>query len=158
LGVRLLQRTSRAVSTTVEGEVFLRRCRDAVDQLLAARAAASEAQRAPRGVLRVSLPPVLARSVFLPALPQLLPRHAMLTIEAVLTDRFVRLAEENIEVAVRIGKVSDASAVARKLRRIRWMTVASPSYLARRGTPKTPGDLAGHNGLAFVLPTGMRQT
>ena len=157
LGVRLLHRTSRTVSATPEGETFLRRCRDAVDQLMAARELASQAQRAPRGLLRVSLPPALGRAIVLPALPQLLARHPQLTVEAVLTDRFVRLAEETVDVALRIGKIADASAVARKVRNVRWSTVASPAYLARAGAPRSPDDLEGHNCLAFVLSSGRAQ-
>lgn len=154
LGVRLLNRTSRSVSLTAEGDAFLQRCQKAVGQLLEAREEASQSQRGPRGLLRVSLPPTLARLVVLPALPALLERHPELQVAAVLTDRFVRFAEENVDVSIRIGKITDTSVVARKVRTLRWTTVAAPSYLARRGTPAAVDDLGAHNCLAYVLPNG----
>jgi DNA-binding transcriptional LysR family regulator len=156
LGVELLRRTSRTVSTTTEGDAFLRRCRTAIDEVLAAREGASQSGKAPRGLLRVSLPPALARMVVAPALPQLTARHPLLEVELVCTDRFVRMTEEKIDVAIRIGKLEPQSALSRRLRVVRWMTVASPAYLARRPAPATPADLAAHELLAFVLPNGKR--
>lgn len=157
LGVRLLRRTSRSVSTTPEGEAFLERCREALGQMLAAREVASETQRAPRGRLRLSLPLALGRLLVMPALSQLLSRHPLLSLEITLTDRFVRLAEEGIDLAVRIGTVKQAALVRRPLRAVRWVTVGAPDYLARRGTPHAPSQLAGHNCLRFVLSSGRCQ-
>lgn len=155
LGLLLLHRTSRSVTLTTEGEAFLRQCREAVDRVRAARELASQAQRAPRGLLRVSLPTTLGRLVIMPALPRLLALYPALSVQAVLTDRFVQLTGENVDVAVRIGEIQDSRAVGRRLRTTRWVTAASPAYLARRGTPRSPADLVQHNCLKFVLPNGL---
>jgi DNA-binding transcriptional LysR family regulator len=154
LGVKLLSRTSRSVTLTPEGDAFLRRCRDAVEQVRAAREGATQALRAPRGLLRISLPLPLGDLVVMPALPRLLARHPGLSIEAVMTDRFVRLLEENVDVAVRIGAVKDGQAVVRHLRPARSVTVAAPAYLARHGTPTRPEELATHNCLKFLSANG----
>lgn len=154
LGVRLLRRTSRSVTLTAEGDAFLGRCRDGVDQVRAAREAAMNAQHAPRGLLRVSLPLPLARLVVMPALPRLLGRHPALSVQAIVTDRHVDLVKERIDVAVRMGAPATSSLVARKLAHTRWSTVASPAYLARRPAPRTPHDLREHNCLKFVATSG----
>jgi LysR family transcriptional regulator, regulator for bpeEF and oprC len=154
LGVKLLSRTSRTVTVTPEGDAFLRRCREAVDQVRAAREVATQAVRAPRGLLRVSLPLPLGRLVVMPALPRLLTRHPGLSIEAVMTDRIVRLLEENVDVVVRIGAIKDSQSVVRRLRPARSLTVASPAYLARHGTPVRPEDLVGHNCLKYLSASG----
>jgi len=154
VGVRLLDRTSRSVSLTAEGAAFLERCRAAVDQVSAARDVAAEAQSAPRGLLRVSLPVALGAGVIVPAMAPLLARHPGLSVEAELTDRYVDLARERVDAAVRIGKLRPSRAAVRKLRALRWVTAGSPAYLARRGTPATPRDLARHDCLRFELATG----
>jgi LysR family transcriptional regulator, regulator for bpeEF and oprC len=155
LGTRLLNRTSRSVTLTEEGTLFLQACRVAVDQVSAARERLSAHQRAPRGTLVVSLPLILGRRVILPALHALLARHPALSIRAGLTDRFVRLSEENVDAAVRIGPKPDSRLVMRKLAQVRWKTVAAPGYLARRGTPSHPSQLGSHACLRFVLPHGV---
>ncbi len=157
LGVRLLRRTSRSVATTSEGEAFLSRCRVAIEEMQAGREAVSRSATSPRGVLAVSMPQALGRLVVVPALPALLERHPHLSLELTLTDRFVRFTEEKIDVALRIGRLREESLIARQLRPVRWVTVASPAYLARRGTPRKPEDLLSHEALAFVLPDGTRQ-
>jgi LysR family transcriptional regulator for bpeEF and oprC len=154
LGVRLLRRTSRSVTVTTEGEAFLRKCRAAVDDVRAARALLSESQQAPRGLLRVSLPHTLGRSV-MSELPRLLSAHPSLAVHAVLTDRFVQLSHENVDVALRVGGLADSSCIGRRLRHLRLATAASPGYLAAHGIPRAPEDLAGHNCLKFLLQTGV---
>ncbi len=154
VGVRLLHRTSRCVSLTTDGELFLARCRDALDRARGARELLVDTRRAPRGLLRVSLPLPFGR-VVLPALPAFFERYPNLAIHVGLTDRFVRLTEEKVDVVIRIGEVEESRAVARRLRNVRWIAVASPAYLARHGIPMTPADLAGHNCLKFVRPKGL---
>jgi DNA-binding transcriptional LysR family regulator len=153
LGVTLLQRTSRSVSLTPEGEVFLGHGRIAVREILAAREVVVQAQRAPQGELKVTLPFILGRPV-IRALPDLAERHPRLAFRLMLTDRLVPLAAEGVDVAVRIGKLKDSTLVARSLRTPRWVTCASPAYLARRGTPARPEDLGLYDCLAFVTPRG----
>lgn len=153
LGVTLLHRTSRHVALTPEGTVFLEHCREAVTRLQAGRELVAQAQKVAEGVLKVSLPPILGRRV-VPELGRLSARHPRLSFHLSLTDRFTRLAEEGVDVAVRIGELEDSSLVARTLRVPRWVTVASPAYLARHGTPRHYKELSRHQCLKFVTPAG----
>jgi DNA-binding transcriptional LysR family regulator len=153
LGVRLLERTSRQVSLTPEGAAFLERCRDAVAAVQGAREAAAAARAQPSGELAVSLSPIVAPFV-MPRLPALAARYPKLAFRLHVTDRPARLVEEQLDVAVRVGPLSPSTLMARRLRRTRWVTVAAPAYLARRPPPGRPADLAGHNCLQFVLPSG----
>src|SRR3569832_1003761 len=156
-GIRLLHRTPRIVTLTPEGELFYRDCQLAVAGVRNARAAVSAALAAPRGRLRVSLPLALGELVVMPALPRLVSRHPGLSIEAIITDRYVDLASENIDAVVRIGAPRSTGLKRHRLPAIRWATVASPAYLAARGMPRTPDELARHNCLHFVLPNGTTQ-
>lgn len=150
LGVSLLERSSRYVGLTAEGAAFYERSRGAVEELRAAREQASQAQRGLRGAVRVAFPPVLGETL-LPVVDQVLARHPRISIDLVATDRQQRLAQEEIDVALRMGPLEDSALVARPLRRPAWVTVASPEYLAIRGTPASPADLAQHECLRFVL-------
>ncbi|WP_437636494.1 LysR substrate-binding domain-containing protein [Sorangium sp. So ce854] len=150
LGVVLLERSSRHVALTPEGAVFLERCRAAIAQLKAGREQVAGAQREPHGTLRVTLPPVLGRSV-LPVVARLSARHPRLSIRLIVTNRLLPLAEEEIDVALRMGPLESSSLVARALRTPRWITVAAPAYLAGRGVPTSPADLARHECIKFVL-------
>jgi LysR family transcriptional regulator, regulator for bpeEF and oprC len=154
VGARLLHRSARSVSLTSEGEAFLVACRDAVRKVASARELVSAEQTTPRGILRVSLPSTFGRRV-IEAVPELLASHPSLVIEAFLTDRFVQLSDEKIDVAVRIGAVEDSSCVRIPLRKLRLVTAAAPSYLARRGVPRSPADLSSHNCIRFILPSGL---
>lgn len=158
LGVQLLRRTARSVTLTSEGESFLRGCEGAVEQLRLARSQVSHAQGSIRGKLTVSLPVLLGAELIVPALSQLCERHPGLSLRTLLTDRFVDLAEERIDAVVRIGEVADSRLTVRRLRRLRWLTVAAPSYLAQRGVPQTIEQLSGHEQLGFLLPDGLVQS
>jgi DNA-binding transcriptional LysR family regulator len=153
LGVRLLERTSRRVRPTSDGAAYLVHCRAALDHLRAGEDGLSGARAEPDGVVRVSASVVCA-DVLLRALPDLLTAHAALSVDLRITDRHVRLFDEDIDVAVRIGALEDSSLIARRLRRPRWVTVASPAYLAREGTPTTPAALADHACWKFITPHG----
>src|SRR6187551_163211 len=133
LGVRLLNRTSRSVSLTDEGHTFLRASQEAVAHLRAAGAHVGLGAREPRGTLLVSLPLMLGKLVILPALHRFSERHPALVVRATLTDRFVSLSDENLDAVVRVGALPNSRSTVRKLRPVRWVTVASPVYLARRG-------------------------
>lgn len=157
LGARLLNRTARTVTLTDEGTLFYRECRSAVAGVSSARAALADAQGSPRGMLRVSLPVALGELVIMPALGRLLGRFPGLSLEALLTDRLVDLTAENVDVVVRIGRAMPSGLARRRLPSVRWVTVASPAYLARRRAPVVPQDLAEHNCLQFILPKGVPQ-
>lgn len=153
LGVRLLTRSSRHVALTAEGEIFLGRCREVIAGVRGARDVVSHARRAPHGEVVVTLPFILAPLVA-PALSEPAARYPRLTFRLRLSDRISRMVDEGIDVALRIGDLGDSSLVRRLLRRTRWVTVAAPSYLARRPAPASPAKLAGHNCLRFVAPNG----
>jgi DNA-binding transcriptional LysR family regulator len=150
LGVALFERSSRHVALTPEGSAYLARCREAVAQLQAGRDQVAGGQREPHGTLRVTLPPVLGRSL-IPLVATLTQRHPRLLVQLICTDRFLPLAAEQIDVALRMGRLKDSGLVCRVVRSSRWVTVAAPAYLARRGIPSTPDDLAAHDGIHFVL-------
>jgi LysR family transcriptional regulator for bpeEF and oprC len=153
LGVRLLDRSSRVVSLTREGEVFLERCQAAVLGVRGARDAIDDLRREPRGTVRATIPPILA-PIVVADLPRIASQYPRLAYRFDVTDRVAKLSGDGYDVAVRMGELEDSTLVARLLRRTRWVTVAAPAYLARRGTPKTPEDLARHDCLGFVGPKG----
>ena len=153
LGVKLLQRTSRSVALTPEGAQFLARCREAMSSLQAGHEHISRSRGLPRGELSLSVPFILGR-VVVPALPRLAARYPDLSFRVTMTDRLVRLQEEQIDVGVRVGAREDSSLISRALGGSRWVTVAAPSYLARSGTPARPEELARHTCLQFVAPSG----
>lgn len=153
LGVKLLVRTSRSVSLTPEGEAFLLRCREAMGSLQAGREQLSAARSMPRGELKVTLPFILGRLV-VPELPRLSARYPDLRFRVAMTDRLVRLVEEGVDVGVRVGGREDSTLVSKVLGTSRWVTVASPRYLAKAGIPARPDQLAAHTCLMFVAPDG----
>jgi LysR family transcriptional regulator, regulator for bpeEF and oprC len=153
LGVRLFERTTRSVRLTAEGALFAGRCREALAQVRIGAAELSESRSAPSGTLVVSASPILGRLVA-PRLGRLLLRYPRVRVDLRFTDRVVRFADDEVEVALRVGAPNDSSLVAHVLSRPRWMTVASPAYLARRGAPRAVADLAAHECVRFVPPRG----
>ncbi|CAN5266757.1 LysR family transcriptional regulator [soil metagenome] len=153
LGVRLLERSSRVVALTREGEEFLARCQQAVLGVQGARATVEGTRREPRGEVSITLPFIVAPFV-VPNLGRLVAQYPRLSFRLDVSDRVALIAGESYDVAIRMGALEDSTLVARLLRRTRWVTVASPSYLARHPAPRRPEDLAEHNGLRFVGPSG----
>ncbi|MCA9554657.1 MAG: LysR family transcriptional regulator [Myxococcales bacterium] len=154
LGVRLMVRSPRSVRTTDEGKTVLECYRDAVTRALAAQDFALSAQRRPQGILRASASRILGRELIAPALPQLFDRYPGLELRISFTDRVVGLVQENVDVAVRIGDLDDSDGRRWVLAGTRWVTVASPAYLARAKAPKTPRALDEHACLRFLAPDG----
>jgi DNA-binding transcriptional LysR family regulator len=151
LGVRLFHRTTRRVSLTEAGETFHEHARDILEQLLAAEAAAGALQEVPRGRLRATLPMDFGRVHLAPLLATFAERYPEVALEVDLADRQVDLVEEGFDVAVRIGHPTDSGLIARRLGTSRMALVAAPDYLARRGEPALPADLAGHDCLVYTL-------
>lgn len=155
LGVKLLNRTTRRLSLTDDGAVYLEHVRRLLADVQETEAALAAGRSVPRGVLRVEMPVPLGRQHIVPALPRFAAQYPELRVIALLEDRRTNLVEEGVDVAVRLGPLSDSSLVARRVYDARWGTYASPDYLAVHGEPKTPGDLAGHNCLGlFVVSRG----
>ncbi|MFM0504807.1 LysR family transcriptional regulator [Paraburkholderia caffeinilytica] len=152
LGVQLVKRTTRGLSLTDEGAVYVERCRMILSEMEDADAHITNSRSTPSGILRVQMPAAYARKAVLPALPQFLERNPDLVVELELSGRTPDLAEESIDVALRFGRPPDSRIVARKLCDAESVVCASPRYLARHGTPQTLDDLVHHRCLSFVNP------
>ena len=148
LGVRMVNRSTRRFQLTPEGAAFYERSVAVLADLdEAEREASSGAQ--PSGRLRVNSNVPVGTHLLLPIVPAFLACHPQVSLDIALTDRVVDLLEDRTDVALRSGPLKSSRLVARKLGQTRLMVVASPAYLARVGTPRTPADLANHNCLAF---------
>jgi DNA-binding transcriptional LysR family regulator len=151
LGVRLLSRTTRRITLTEAGAVYLTRVRTILSELSAADAEAAEGAAAPRGLLRLSLPATYARRWIAPRLPEFVAAYPEVQLELHHTDRFVDLIAEGFDAAVRIGELSDSSLTVRRLAPVEIILCASPDYVARRGVPSKPADLEKHECLRFPM-------
>jgi DNA-binding transcriptional LysR family regulator len=149
LGVRLLHRTTRRLSLTEAGAALFEASRAALEKMEEAQAEIARFQAEPRGRLKVSAPMSFGILHLAPALADFARTHPAVGLDLKLDDRFVNLVEEGIDVAVRIGVLTDSSLVARKLASTRSVVCASPAYLAEHGEPETPEDLASHNCLLY---------
>lgn len=144
LGVRLLQRTTRRVAVTADGAAFYERCARILADLEEAEAAIVQARVAPKGRLRVDVQGSLGKLLIVPALPAFFARYPDLRLDLGMGDRPVNLVEEGVDCVLRVGPQQDSSMVARRVGTIGFICCASPDYLARRGTPRTPEDLLDH--------------
>jgi DNA-binding transcriptional LysR family regulator len=154
VGARLLQRTTRSVRMTADGEQFFERA-----QLLLADAEEMQTlfQHSPgvlRGRLRIDLPLPLARNFVIPRLPEFFAAHPQLQLELSATDRRVDVVGEGFDCVVRVGALADSGLVARKLGELRQINCASPAYLARYGTPQTLEDLRQHRLVHYAQRLG----
>jgi len=143
LGARLLQRTTRTVRLTRDGEQLLPRAR----QLIAEAedvGAMFQAGRALRGVVRIDLPMNLAREAVIPRIPELLAAHPELELQVSTTDRRVEVVREGFDCVLSVGTLVPSGLIAQRLGELVMANCASPSYLRRRGTPRTIDDLADH--------------
>ncbi|HTW44651.1 MAG TPA: LysR family transcriptional regulator [Acidobacteriaceae bacterium] len=154
LGVRLLVRSTRQLSPTEAGTAFYERALRAIAEANEADAAAQGAGAGLEGRLRVCSPVTFARLHLVPKLGAFLDAHPKLRLELVMDDRAVDLVAENIDAALRLGALSDSSLRARKLAQVERYVVASPAYLARRGTPSNPADLLEHDGIIYGQSSG----
>ncbi len=145
LGVALFKRTTRRISLTPEGDAYLRRARRIVEDIEIAEREIAGYRERPRGLLRVNCGHAFALHQLVPTLPDFLQSHPDLRIELSLDDRRVNLTEIGADLAIRIGAVDDDRLVVRQICLLHRMLCAAPAYLARRGTPKTPADLAHHD-------------
>ena len=144
LGVRLINRTTRRLALTAEGEIYLDRVREILGAIEAAESEIASAHASPRGHLRVHTFPVIAAHELAPALPEFLARHPHITFDFMVTNRSVDLVGENVDVSLRMGPLEDSGLVARKIVDLRRVVCASPAYLARHGRPAEPADLVRH--------------
>ena len=154
LGVQLLARTTRSLALTEEGRRFYDEALTAIDAFAAAEAAA-RGERGVRGNLRLGCPVAFGQAQIVPRLKRFLERHSEINVDLVMSDAILDPVEQGVDLAVRIGKLSDSTLRARKIGLTRRVIVASPNYFNASGRPDTPEALASHNCLLFTrLATG----
>lgn len=144
LGANLVERTTRSVRITEDGQRLLARARDVLAAFDELSAEFEERSPEPRGRVRVSIPVVFGRLFVVPAVGDFLDRHPEVSVELVMNDRYVNLVDEGFDLALRVGVPTDTSARGRKLAESRRVLVAAPAYLRGRPRPKAPDDLRHH--------------
>jgi len=149
LGVRLLNRTTRKLGLTEAGRLYHERTKRILVEVEEARLSVTQLEAAPRGTLRLSVPVVFGRLHIAPALADFLALYPALRVDLAMTDAFVDLVEEGVDLAIRIGELQDSSLVARRLAPNRRVICASRGYLDRHGVPAAPEDLSLHNCLIY---------
>ncbi|MDG9882364.1 LysR family transcriptional regulator [Pseudomonas sp. GD04058] len=145
LGVRLLNRTTRSISLTAEGELYLVNAQRIVGEIEEMERQVSSSRAEPKGLLRVNAPLGFGRTHVGPAISSFVQRHPEVEVQLQLTDRPINLPDDAIDVAIRFGDLPDSRLIARKIASNRRRLCAAPAYLARCGTPETPRDLANHH-------------
>ena len=149
LGVRLLNRTTRNLSLTEAGRLFLERSRRILAEVEEAKISVTRLEADPRGTLKLNVPTAFGRIHIVPMLPDFLQTYPDLSVDLDMTDAFVDLVEEGIDLAVRIGELQDSSLIAKRIAPNNRVVCASPSYLDRAGRPSLPDDLRDHNCLIY---------
>ncbi len=155
LGAELLRRTTRRQSLTAIGAAFLERCRSILAETAAAEAIVRDLSTTPRGRLRVNAPVSLGALCLAPVVRDYLRAYPEVEVELALDDRYVDLVDEGYDAVLRLGPLKDSALHARALAPHRLIACAAPAYLARRGTPMLPDELAAHDCLAFLFSTGI---
>ncbi|WP_019644344.1 LysR family transcriptional regulator [Novispirillum itersonii] len=151
LGVRLLNRTTRHVSLTLDGDLYFQRCQVILGDLEDTEATFRAGRTLPKGRLRVDMPGALGRLLVIPALPEFTRRYPDITLELGVRDRTVDLIREGVDCVLRAGDISDTSLVCRPVGVLEQITAASPDYLKRHGTPLTPQEIgSGHRMVGYL--------
>lgn len=149
LGIRLFQRSTRKLEITEIGEIYFQKIVPLVDELESAQQIAIDTHQKPQGTLKVTAGVAFAQEQIVPLLPQLATLYPDLSIELILTDSYLDLIEERIDVAIRLGTLQDSSYMVKHLRKMKFYICASPDYLEKHGQPQTPQDIENHNCLLF---------
>ncbi|ONG58338.1 LysR family transcriptional regulator [Pseudoroseomonas deserti] len=148
LGVRLLERSTRHVAPTLEGQAYYERCTAILAEVEEAEDMLRDTR--PRGLLRIDAHPRLTQSFLLPALPDFMARHPLISLQLGQGDRLVDLLREGVDCAIRAGEPEESGLIRRPLGQIREVTVASPGYLAAQGAPESIEALEGHQMVGFL--------
>ncbi len=151
LGVRLFHRSTRSITLTAEGQLFLARCRRILHERDAARTELAQQSASPSGTLRISLP--LVGDLTLPLLADFMAAYPDIRLELDFSDRLVDVIEEGFDAVLRVGEPSDSRMNARRLGIFPRRVVASPAYLQRHGVPRTPADMLQHRLLHYRFPS-----
>lgn len=149
LDARLLHRTTRSLVPTPEGQAYYERCQRILLEIEEAESEVMRFRDRPRGRLRMSVGVAFGLHALAPVLPRFLERYPEVRVELLITDRHVDLIEEGADLGVRIGEITEASFVARKICDLRRVVCASPAYLSRHGVPQSPAELHKHNCLGL---------
>jgi LysR family transcriptional regulator, regulator for bpeEF and oprC len=152
LGVKLLNRTTRRVSVTPDGAAYYDRCVSILAEVRETEELLGKQQSTPRGRVRVDVPTLMARSVFVPALPKFFERYPEIELALASNERRADLIEEGIDCAVWSGEIEESSLVARRVGFLYFATCAAPSYLAAHGQPGHPDELAQHRCINHFSP------
>jgi DNA-binding transcriptional LysR family regulator len=145
LRTRLFNRTSRKLTLTDAGRSYVEACRRILEEVTEAERAAAGEYSTPKGDLIITAPVVFGRLHVLPVIAAFLKAYRDINVRLVLADRIVNLAEDHIDLAVRIGPLTDSGLVATRVGTIRQVVCGSPAYFAARGMPQRPADLGGHD-------------
>ncbi|MHA6206176.1 LysR substrate-binding domain-containing protein [Dyella soli] len=157
VGAHLLQRTTRRVRPTQDGEVYYNHCVRLLADIDAVEADFREAAVVPRGKLRIDLASSLARHVLIPALPAFFARYPQIELDIGTSDRFIDLVQEGVDCVLRAGELADSTMIGRRVATLSQATVASADYVRRRGLPQTLADLhEGHVAVNWASPTTRR--
>jgi LysR family transcriptional regulator, regulator for bpeEF and oprC len=152
LGVRLLNRTTRRVSVTPDGAAYYDRCLAILSLVRDTEESLGQQHATPRGRLRVDVPTLMARSVFVPALPRFFARYPDIELALASSERRADLIEEGIDCAVWSGEIEESNFVARRVGFLYFGTCAAPSYIAKYGRPEHPDDLVRHRCINHFSP------
>lgn len=150
LGARLFNRTTRRLNLTEVGNGFYERCRQILTDIEEAEQAVADLRSRPRGTLKLALPAAFGRLHVIPVLSDYLQRYPDMRIDLNQNDRLIDIVAEGMDLAIRIGDLSDSSLIARRLAPNRRVVCAAPAYFANRTVPKGPQDLAEHNCLVYI--------
>tara|TARA_R110002110_G_scaffold415612_4_gene651946 strand:+ start:22094 stop:22993 length:900 start_codon:yes stop_codon:yes gene_type:complete len=149
LGVRLLERNTRTVKITEVGEIFYRHCKRIQDEAEHASVSVSQMLESPRGLLRVGASVTTGQHLLSPLMAEFMGRYPDVQLEIVLANRRIDILEEGFDLLVRVGDLEDSTLISKHLGESRFCLYASPTYLAARGLPADPGDLADHDCLTM---------
>lgn len=151
LGVRLLQRTTRKLSLTEEGDVFRERCTELLAGVDEAEAEITARTGEAAGLLRINVPVTFGLMYLAPLWPAFMDLHPKVVLDVTLADRMVDLVDEGYDMAVRIARLPSSSLISRRLASTRLVLCASPAYLSAHGVPRHPADLAKHSVITYAL-------
>jgi DNA-binding transcriptional LysR family regulator len=150
VGVELLHRTTRSLKLSEAGQRYVGACRRVLIDLEEADMIAGSEQLSPRGTLTISAPPILGEEVLRPILDSFLREHASVSVRLLMLDRFVNLVDEGVDVALRIGNLTDSTHISTRIGGdVRRVVVAAPQYLEKHGAIEEPSDLSRHDLIAF---------
>ena len=152
IGTRLFHRSSRRVMLTDAGEQFLPRARNILAELAQAKDALASINADPRGLMTITAPTIFGRRHLAPAVASFLERYPMIEVDLHVSDTLVDLAEQRVDVAIRIGVLVDSDLLATRLATLRPLVCASPAYIARHGRPATPEALVEHDCITVSTP------